>query len=117
MDKRGDIGSIVREQSMATMLHIVRFYSRAENPRWAIDNATITRMVGLLLQQLNEKIDRIRLLAGSLLQEFFDRFSGLWEIADGARLRGVFGQENIRRLVKESESKVDASLETEVIRM
>lgn len=78
MDKRGDIGSIVREQSMATMLHIVRLYARAENPRWTMETSTITRMVGLLLQQLNEKIDRIRLLAGSLLQEFFDRFSGLW---------------------------------------
>jgi tubulin-specific chaperone D len=117
MDKRGDIGSIVREQSMATMLHIVRQYARADSPRWTISSATITRMVGLLLQQLNEKIDRIRLLAGSLLQNFFDHFSGLWEVAEGARLRGVFGQENIRRLVKESESKVDANLETEVIRM
>jgi hypothetical protein len=27
MDKRGDIGSIVREQSMATMLQIIRVYA------------------------------------------------------------------------------------------
>lgn len=53
MDKRGDIGSIVREQSMATMLHIVRQFARADTPRWTINSATITRMVGLLLQQLN----------------------------------------------------------------
>jgi hypothetical protein len=30
MDKRGDIGSIVREQSMATMLQIIRVYAGAK---------------------------------------------------------------------------------------
>lgn len=74
-------------------------------------------MIGLLLQQLNEKIDRIRLLAGSLLQNYFDKYYDLFQIADGERLKAVFGQDNIRKLIKESESKVDSNLETEVIRM
>jgi hypothetical protein len=32
-------------------------------------------MIANMLQQLAEKIDRIRLLAGSLLQTFFDFYS------------------------------------------
>ena len=32
-------------------------------------------MIGLILQQLNEKIDRVRLLAGSILQDYFDNLS------------------------------------------
>lgn len=74
MDKRGDIGSIVREQSMKTMLNIIKIYDRNVNRRWKISNKIITRVIGLLLQQLNEKIDRIRLLAGSLIQNYFDYY-------------------------------------------
>jgi tubulin-specific chaperone D len=117
MDKRGDIGSIVREQSMATMLQIIRTYANSQHRKQTIETTTVTRMIELLLQQLNEKIDRIRLLAGSLLQDYFDRYSGLFDIAQREKLEGVFGQENIRKLIKESESKVDNNLETEVIRM
>lgn len=57
-------------------------------------------MVGLLLQQLNEKIDRIRLLAGSLLQNFFDNYVSLFNIPQSQALLDVFGQENIRKLIK-----------------
>lgn len=59
-------------------------------------------MIGLLLQQLNEKIDRIRLLAGSLLQNYFDKYSSFFQIPRGEELHRVFGQENIRKLIKES---------------
>jgi len=34
MDKRGDIGSIVREQSMTTMLNIIKIYAGFKKPRW-----------------------------------------------------------------------------------
>ncbi len=53
MDKRGDIGSIVREQSMATMIQIIRKYSEESDKKWAIKNETVAKMIGLLLQQLN----------------------------------------------------------------
>ncbi len=49
-------------------------------------------MVGLLLQQLNEKIDRIRLLAGSLLQNFFDLYAHQFNIANKSELTAIFGQ-------------------------
>lgn len=51
---------------------IVKKYCSESVKQWQIDNSHIERMIGLLLQQLSEKIDRIRLLAGSLLQSFFD---------------------------------------------
>jgi len=53
MDKRGDIGSIVREESMAAMLHIIRVFCESENPKSLIGDHHVTKMVGLLLQQLN----------------------------------------------------------------
>jgi hypothetical protein len=59
-------------------------------------------MIGLFLQQLNEKIDRIRLLAGSLLQIYFDSYAHLFNIPNQQELIAIFGQENIRKLVKES---------------
>lgn len=43
-------------------------------------------MVSNLLQQLSEKIDRIRLLAGSLLQKFFDKNYKWFDIPDGKKL-------------------------------
>ena len=92
MDKRGDIGSIVREQSMATMIQIIRKYSEESDKKWAIKNETVAKMIGLLLQQLNQKIDRIRLLAGSLLQNYFDKYDHLFEIPQQAKLKAVFGQ-------------------------
>jgi hypothetical protein len=92
MDKRGDIGSIVREQSMTTMVRIVDAYSRASERKWRISDQIVTDMVGMFLQQLNEKIDRIRLLSGSLLQTFFDNYAHLFKIPHSADLFGIFGQ-------------------------
>jgi tubulin-specific chaperone D len=74
-------------------------------------------MVGMFLQQLNEKIDRIRLLAGSLLQNFFDNYVQHFKIPRSAALTNVFGQKIIKKLVKEADSKMDSNLETEVMKM
>lgn len=92
MDKRGDIGSIVREQSMITMLQILRSYSQEKDKKWIITNEHVARMIGLILQQLNEKIDRVRLLAGSILQDYFDNLSDNFEIPRREQLKSVFGQ-------------------------
>ena len=67
-------------------------------------------MIGLLLQQLNEKIDRIRLLAGSLLQTFFDNYAKNFNIPHAEGLIAIFGQENIRKLVKQADNKLDSNL-------
>lgn len=70
----------------------------------------VTRMIALFLQQLSEKIDRIRLLAGSLLQNYFDYYSHLFEIPDREILTFIFEQKNIKKLIKESEEKIDSNL-------
>ncbi len=60
---------------MITMLQILRSYSQEKDRKWKISNEHVARMIGLILQQLNEKIDRVRLLAGSILQDYFDNLS------------------------------------------
>ena len=60
---------------MITMLQILRSYSQEKDRKWIISNEHVARMIGLILQQLNEKIDRVRLLAGSILQDYFDNLS------------------------------------------
>ncbi len=53
MDKRGDIGSIVREASMSCLLAIVKKYESQKNPTNKISDQLITKMVALFLQQLS----------------------------------------------------------------
>ena len=117
MDKRGDIGSIVREASMSTLLEIIKKYHSETEKKWKISNELITKMIGHFLQQLSEKIDRIRLLSGSLLQYFFDYYHHHFDIPNQKELTSTFCQENIKKLIKESENKIDSNLETDVIRM
>lgn len=74
-------------------------------------------MIALFLQQLSQKIDRIRLLAGSLLQNFFDYYVTKFQIPDQQLLTSIFQQANIKKLIKESEQKIDSSLQTQVIKM
>ena len=117
MDKRGDIGSIVREESMTAMMHIIKVFVGTEAPLFRVEDDLVVRAIGLCLQQLSEKIDRVRLLAGSLLQDFFDYYQGHFAIHHQQDLVAVFGQENVKKLIRESESKIDSNLETDVIRM
>ena len=117
MDKRGDIGSIVREATMSAIMAIIERYSLDEKPQWKIGPELITKAIGLYLQQLSEKIDRIRLLSGSLLQKFFDYYDHLFILPDHKQLKSIFQQSNIKKLIKESENIIDGNLETEVIKM
>ena len=77
---------------MKVMVNILGVYCSATNKKWKIKDEIVTNIVGLFLQQLNEKIDRIRLLAGSLLQTFFDNYSKHFNIPHSEELFGVFGQ-------------------------
>lgn len=90
MDKRGDIGSIVREASMSGIINIIKKYESQKNRRAVISNGLIEQMLGYFLQQLSEKIDRIRLLSGSLLQNFFDFYSYIFVFPDQERLTKIF---------------------------
>lgn len=56
-------------------------------------------------------------MAGSLLQNYFDDYSQHFNIPHSVELLGVFGQENVRKLVREADLIIDSNLETEVIQM
>ncbi len=67
-------------------------------------------MIGHFLRELAEKIDRVRLLAGSLLQRFFDHLSSEFSIVNQKELYNIFCQKNIRDLVLKNQKAVDSAL-------
>ena len=119
-DKRGDIGSIVREASMIAQANILKNYTKSKRQGSNQVEITSKMMYDItvnLLQQLAEKIDRVRLVAGSVLQEIFDNlFDELPDFPHKYRLRDVFCKENIKEIVKRDQNKFDLTFETEVIR-
>ena len=74
------------------MIHVISVYCSSSDKKWKISDQIVTSMVGMFLQQLNEKIDRIRLLSGSLLQTFFDNYNQHFNIPRSAELYNIFGQ-------------------------
>lgn len=76
-DRRGDVGSIVREAGMYGLYNIMTRIYTEELPQTAATFLTpknLELIIGNLLQQLVEKIDKTRLHAGSILQRIFDNF-------------------------------------------
>ena len=76
IDKRGDVGSWVRQESMIQMLRYINLIFASENGAvlesvGANKDAFYVRYVTANLQQLCEKIDRMREIAGKCLQKFF----------------------------------------------
>lgn len=53
MDKRGDIGSIVREAAMSGLIQIIKKYESDKNRKTEISSSIIEKMVGMFLQQLS----------------------------------------------------------------
>lgn len=83
LDRRGDVGSWVREETMTAMTSLVQMIVEKgqTNPELlaavgADQAAFYERYVGSLLQQLVEKIDRVREVAGRQMQIFFKQTSG-----------------------------------------
>lgn len=106
-DKRGDIGSIVREASMVVILNILKRWvaSRCSVNKEMRSNLTVSSelmrsIICLVLQQLSEKIDRVRLVAGSVIQEIFDSlYEHLPDFPKKTELHMIFNKTNIKRLV------------------
>lgn len=123
-DKRGDIGSMVREAAMIVLLSILKKWVAATKQTDAANKSllivkgeTVERIIALFLQQLAEKIDRVRLVAGSVLQDIFDTIvDDLPEFARKQELRAVFCSDNIKELVEKDQDKFDDAFETEVIK-
>jgi hypothetical protein len=81
IDKRGDVGSWVREEAMRSLniLMYELFYNYDKDllkqivPQSEYLNF-ILKFIGTILQQLMEKIDKIRQVAGQILQSFLITF-------------------------------------------
>lgn len=120
MDKRGDIGSIVREASMYVMLNLIKEVSLKykKNPNYPlkITENIVFRVVCELFQQLAEKIDRTRLIAGSILQEIVDNYHSLVpDYPHKQKVQAVFCRDNIVVLMQNEQNRIsnDYSLEEE----
>ena len=117
-DKRGDIGSMIRETSMTIMLDlfilIVNNNNQHPTTQIKIQEDFVYRFVALLLQQLVEKIDRVRLVSGSLLQEFFEKCAPkLPEIPKSKELAAIFCKENVKEMLKKDEIRMEEVFETQ----
>lgn len=117
VDRRGDIGSMVRETAMYGFLDVISLYAGevVEDQYNPLMRENVTKIIGLLMQQLVEKIDRVRLIAGSILQVIFDKFGQLLvDFPHKQHLFGVFGNDYLRSKVKKDqermENKFDVSL-------
>ena len=73
IDNRGDIGSIVREQTMECVYRIVQILDGLQKCS-LISPECIVKMFRILLKQLVEKIDRVRLKAGYYIQKIVDKY-------------------------------------------
>ena len=98
LDKRGDVGSWVREEAMRSLnMFIYELFFKwskdlldeiiPENER----NDFFIKYIGSILQQLMEKIDKIRQVAGQILQSFFTTFpTNLFDFEEKDLLMVIF---------------------------
>ena len=109
-DRRGDIGSIVRETAMYTMFNILRTLCKTESPEVIqkyLPANRIELIIGALLQQLVEKIDKMRLIAGHILQKIFDDcYEQLPEFSEKENLHKIFSNKAIRERVEIDLSRI-----------
>ena len=126
VDRRGDIGSMTRESGMYALLDLVKLYCSGKkndqstqekhesyNP---ITSESITLILGLLLQQLVERIDKMRLIAGSILQTIFDKhYENLPDFPQKEQLLQIFGNKYLRELVKKDQEKIDIKFDVSLV--
>lgn len=99
LDRRGDVGSWVREETMRSYTLLVqnignnKLYKKMDNLMGS-EARFYETYVAMLLQQLCEKIDRVREVAGKSLQTFF-KFTAhkVCDFADKDKLTVLFMQE------------------------
>jgi len=97
VDRRGDVGSFVREHNLKQTVRALRAMSRAGlksdgatpwmRPSWP------TLVLNAVLRQLSEKLDRVRRAAGEMMELLFDSddaaISAL-RFDDDAQIRSIF---------------------------
>jgi hypothetical protein len=129
VDRRGDIGSMIRETGMYSLLDLVKLYcdskqktieqgeeGQKEDIYNPITTETITTIIGLLLQQLVERIDKMRLISGSILQSIFDKnYQYLPEFPHKEELLHIFGNKYLRERVKKDQDKIDIKFDVSLV--
>ena len=120
VDRRGDIGSLVRETGMYTLLDLIKTYTSADLKTKEVYNPltpeVLTQIIGLLLQQLVEKIDRMRLIAGHILQIIFDRYvDSLPEFPNKQELTSIFCNKSLRELVKKDQERIEHKFDVSLV--
>ena len=111
-DKRGDIGSIVRESSMYSMMNVLKTLAnkRKVNKDYPIQVSenVVHGFVSALLKQLVEKIDRTRLIAGSILQELVDSYlDDLPSFKGVDKIKAALNKGNIQKKLKFEQERLD----------
>lgn len=121
VDRRGDIGSIVRETGMYAILHLIKLYTKPRQPDEPefynpLTTGYMTTIIGLLLQQLVEKIDRMRLISGSILQAIFDHHADqLPDFPHKQELAKIFSNQYLREQVKKDQERIDVKFDVSLV--
>jgi len=75
-----------------------------------ISGETVFRCVALMIQQLVEKIDRTRLIAGSLLQDLVDNYlRDLPEFKGLDKVQAIFNKENIQKKLQAEQDRLETN--------
>jgi len=110
-DRRGDIGSMVREMAMYCIYNLVTTICNNESEEVInnyLNKLVLEKIVGNLLQQLTEKMDKMRLISGSILQRLCDNcFHKLPNFDQKDILNDIFSNEAVRLRVSQDQSRID----------
>lgn len=120
VDRRGDIGSQSREEAMYTFLDIITHLTsdevKPEITEQYLTKDILEEVFGLLLQQLVEKIDKMRLIAGSILQKLVDScYERLPDFAQKQKFKETFGNKYLREWVKKEQDRIDIKFDISLV--
>lgn len=117
VDKRGDVGSYVRVQAMHSTVELLQWVSRvvADAPEALkhLKGGQLVHLVGLVLQQATEKIDKVRGVGGSSLRAITDDAAVLAALVASISAEDAADLEVLRATVSDS-GITDWSSPTEV---
>ena len=101
VDKRGDIGSMVREQTMESIYKVLEKMKELD-VLGLIGKEYVLKLIQSYIQQLVEKIDRVRLKAGYYLQKMVDKgiLEGMCEFPSQEKIVKMFNQDNVHKMAQ-----------------
>jgi len=118
-DRRGDIGSLVREAGMYAIFNLISSLCTNESKEVVasyLNKENIQVLLGNLLQQLAEKIDKMRLIAGSIVQRIFDNYSDILPDFDQKQdLYDIFCNKTIKVKVEEDNDRIDEHFDVSLL--